>query len=895
MDKLRDSFFRAYFKMPVPRIIVRTDAPVYTVISVNNAYLLSTGKINGNVEYAGTADHVNYIDNAVNAERGERVKGIGNVINQSLFNLFNVDNIELYGQKVLENALSEAFRINEQVYIPEFEISTTNNGSKHVSWWQIEILPIGEDNEKPSYLIITTRDITGQILNQRELEEGRHREQTLHEELAATNEELSASNEELNTTVEELRQAHENVQELNNELEKRVERRTAELIKTQEIQKEQHALLDTIVNEVPAGICVLQGPEMILETANRKILELWKRDEDILGMPLTEIMPEITNQEFPQILNQVYTSGIPYSMFDAQVKLVIDGVTKIVYRDYSYTPIKSNDGTTHSIVAMTIDVTERTLARLREQQLLEEQSAINEELASSNEELATINEELAATNEELHEAQENQQQLITILAKSESRFRNLITEAPVAICVLKGRDHLLDAVNAEGLKILGKTKDIIGKPLQESLSELEFRPFIKLLNGVYQTGETYYGNEIQAQFEHDGTLLNGYFNFIFKPTRVEDIAIDGIIIVASNVTDLVMARKERESAEIKLGLAIEAAQMGSWNINNKTKELQYNSALTTLFGYEGTEPMTYDQTLAQVTDDYKEKLVTEMEKAIANGGAYDITYTQRRFNDGEILWLRSLGKVHFDEHGKPSLFSGVVMNVTEQKRDEQRKNDFIGIVSHELKTPLTSLNGYAQILLAKAKKNDDTFSINALTKVTDQIKKMTAMINGFLNISRLESGKIHLNKQNFNLNELVEENIDEAEILTTNHQIIFKPCGPIAVFADRDKIGSVISNMISNAVKYSPEGKQIEVSCEIIGSSAQISIKDQGLGISEKDIPKLFERFYRVESNQTQLISGFGIGLYLSAEIITHHQGRIWVESEPGHGSTFFFSLPTVE
>lgn len=878
--------------MPVPRIIVRTDAPVYTVISVNNAYLQLTGKSNGNVEYIGTTRNLNYLKNVDNSDN---VESIESVINQSLFNLFNVDNTAVKGQRILENALSEAFQINEQVYIPEFEISSVSNGSKVLSWWQIEILPISEDNENPSYLIITTRDITGQIRNQRALDEGRDREQTLHEELAATNEELAASNEELNTTVEDLRQAHQNVKELNNELEKRVEHRTAELIKTQEILKEQHALLETIVNEVPAGICILQGPEMILKTANRKIFELWKRNEDILGMPLTEIMPEIADQEFPQLLQQVYTSGIPYSMFDAQVKLVIDGLTKTVYRDYSYTPIKNSDGTTHSIVALTIDVTERTLGRLREQQLLEEQSAINEELAASNEELAAINEELAVTNDELHEAQQNQQQLITILAKSESRFRNLIMEAPVAICVLKGPEHLLDAVNAEGLKILGKTKDIIGKPFKESLSEQEYRPFIKLLNGVYQTGETYYGNEILAQFKHQGVLLNGYFNFIFKATRIEDTTIDGIIIVASNVTDLVMARKERESAEIKLGLAIDAAQMGSWNIDNETKEMQYNSALTTLFGYEGTEPMTYDQAMAQVTDDYKDKLIAEIDKAIANGGAYDITYTQRRFNDGEILWLRSLGKVNMDEHGKPILFSGVIMNVTEQKRDEQRKNDFIGIVSHELKTPLTSLNGYAQILHAKAKKNDDTFSINALTKVTDQIKKMTAMINGFLNISRLESGKIHLNKQNFSLNELVEENIDEAETLTANHKIIFSPCEPITVFADRDKIGSVISNMISNAVKYSPEGKQIEVSCQITGSSAQISIKDQGMGISEKDIPKLFERFYRVESNQTQLISGFGIGLYLSAEIITHHQGRIWVESEPGHGSTFFFSLPRVE
>lgn len=892
MNKLKDSFFQAYFKMPVPRIIVRTDAPVYTVISVNNAYRLLTGKSNENIGATGINDkaesveRVDHIDSIERAAGSEQVENPEYLINQSIFTLFNPKNTGTIGQSVLKNAMSEAIRINEQVYITEFEMSTISNGSTNTSWWQIEVLPVSEeDNEKPSYLIITKRDITPQILSQRELEEARHREQTLHEELAATNEELSASNEELSTTVEDLQQAHESLKELNNELENRVKTRTAELIKAQEKLKEQHALLNTIVNEVPAGICVLQGPEMIMKTANRKLLELWQRKNDILDRPLTEVMPELIGQEFPHLLNEVYTTGIPYSRFDAEAVLIIEGVKRTVYRDYSFTPIKSSDGITRSIVAMTIDVTERTLGRLRERQLLEEQAAINEELAASNE-------ELASTNEELNEAQENQQQLIAILAKSESRFRTLIMDAPVAICVLKGKDYLLDAINAEGLNILGKKVNRIGKSLHETLSEREYRPFTTLLSSTYRSGKTYYGNEIQAQFEHEEGFVDGYFNFILKPIKTEEGSIDGIIVVASNVTDLVVARKEKESAEIKLGLAIEAAQMGSWHIDSKTKELQYNSALATLFGYEGTEPMTYAQVIAQVTEDCKYRLVAETEKAIADGGTYDITYTQHRFNDAEVIWLRSLGKINQDEEGNYTLFSGVVMNVTEQKRDEQRKNDFIGMVSHELKTPLTSLNGYAQILHAKAKNNDDTFSINALTKVTDQIKKMTTMINGFLNISRLESGKIQLDKQTFLLNELIMENIEEAEILTTNHKILFKPFVPITVFADRDKIGSVISNMISNAVKYSPEGQQIEISCEVIDSSAQISIKDQGMGISEKDIPKLFDRFYRVESNQTQLISGFGIGLYLSAEIITHHKGRIWVESKPGEGSTFFFSLP---
>lgn len=166
------------------------------------------------------------------------------------------------------------------------------------------------------------------------------------------------------------------------------------------------------------------------------------------------------------------------------------------------------------------------------------------------------------------------------------------------------------------------------------------------------------------------------------------------------------------------------------------------------------------------------------------------------------------------------------------------------------------------------------------------------MINGFLNVSRLESGKIYLEKQNFNLDELVREIIEETMLFTSTHTITFAPCVPIPVYADRDKIGHVISNLLSNAIKYSPKRRDIEVKCELIDHCAQVSVKDEGMGIKSQFIDRLFEPYFRVETHHTQHISGFGIGLYISAEIIKRHGGKIWVNSESGKGSTFFFSLP---
>jgi signal transduction histidine kinase len=196
------------------------------------------------------------------------------------------------------------------------------------------------------------------------------------------------------------------------------------------------------------------------------------------------------------------------------------------------------------------------------------------------------------------------------------------------------------------------------------------------------------------------------------------------------------------------------------------------------------------------------------------------------------------------------------------------------------------------VLNVKLKDNVDAFVPNALEKANLQVKRMSNMINGFLNVSRLESAKLLIDKKDFNLDELIQEIIKETELLVSTHIITLQPCEHIMVNADQDKIGSVITNLISNAVKYSPKGKMVEISCELVKNDVQVSVKDEGMGLKPEDRDKVFDRYFRVESNHTRHISGFGIGLYLSAEIIHRHGGKIWVESESGVGSTFHFSLP---
>ena len=161
------------------------------------------------------------------------------------------------------------------------------------------------------------------------------------------------------------------------------------------------------------------------------------------------------------------------------------------------------------------------------------------------------------------------------------------------------------------------------------------------------------------------------------------------------------------------------------------------------------------------------------------------------------------------------------------------------------------------------------------------------MINSFLNVSRLESGKIHLDKKEFDLNKLLNDVVDETRLINPSHNITLMQSEPVLVFADKDKIDHVVSNLLSNAIKYSPRGTEITVRCKLVKGLVQVSVEDKGIGIKPHDVERLFERYYRVESNDLKHISGFGIGLYLSSEIIQRHDGKIWVESEFDKGSTF--------
>jgi len=513
--------------------------------------------------------------------------------------------------------------------------------------------------------------------------------------------------------------------------------------------------------------------------------------------------------------------------------------------------------------------------------------SFNEELISANEEMQSTNEEMQSVNEELHtinaDYQLKNKELLEINDDLNNYFRSNINGQ-----LFIDNELRLMKFSPGTVKQINLLETDIGRPLSNISTNIKFETIIDDVKKVLADGSV-----ITKEVETN----NGKWYQVMTMPYVQqaDHKNTGAIITFNDITELKKIQQELNISNKMLGIAIDSAAMGMWSIDLQTREFVPSRRLKEIFGFHPDEKMTYEAAIAQIDSKYQTLVTDAVEANISQGIKCDIEYPLRGLHDGKLRWVRANGDLSNDQDNKPTYFTGVVHDITIHKQDDIRKNDFIAMVSHELRTPLTSLQGYIQLLTSRARKDEDTFSVAKLDKAHIQVKKMTALINGFLNVSSFEAGKIYLNEQTFEMNALLNEAVEEVTLVTTNHNIVVLRCPIVSVKADRDKIGQVINNFLSNSVKYSPKGKNIEISCIELNGNVQVSVKDEGMGIKPQDQEKLFDRYYRIENMDTQAISGFGLGLYLSAEIIQRHNGKVWVESEIGKGSTFYFSLPQLQ
>ncbi len=235
----------------------------------------------------------------------------------------------------------------------------------------------------------------------------------------------------------------------------------------------------------------------------------------------------------------------------------------------------------------------------------------------------------------------------------------------------------------------------------------------------------------------------------------------------------------------------------------------------------------------------------------------------------------------------------VFRDITKEKEIEKSKNEFISIASHELKTPLTSIKLFSQILERKLEKKRDKENIYSINKINKQLNVITLLISDLLDVNKIEEGRLVLNKKKFKIKEFIQRVVEEVNYMSQTHQIIYESDSDPVVFSDEERVRQVLINLLTNAIKYSPDAKNVKIRSFEKKKEVVITVLDFGIGIPLKDRHKIFERYYRTNEKKTKNISGFGLGLYIASEIVKRHKGKIWVENPPsGKGSLFSFTLP---
>ncbi len=278
--------------------------------------------------------------------------------------------------------------------------------------------------------------------------------------------------------------------------------------------------------------------------------------------------------------------------------------------------------------------------------------------------------------------------------------------------------------------------------------------------------------------------------------------------------------------------------------------------------------------------------------SLATGNVFQLENRYKR-HDGVYRWHLNRALPLRDENGEILFWVGTATDIEHQKQELERKDEFIGVASHELKTPLTSVKGYLQLIGSK-KHELPPMVQQHLDKAIVALSKLQNLVNDLLDVSKINAGKLEYSMPVINITEVIRICVDNASHVFPQYNFNNRVTGHFWVNGNSERLEQVIMNLINNAVKYSPVNRDVIVEAMADEDKVRISVIDFGIGLSPKQQERIFERFYRVEDKK-YMSSGLGMGLYISNEIINHHNGKIGVNSELGKGSAFFIELPLVK
>ena len=629
------------------------------------------------------------------------------------------------------------------------------------------------------------------------------------------------------------------------------------------------ARLYDLLMQAPAAMTVLRGPEHRFEFVNPLVLRTRGR-VDLVGKTAREAMPELVEQGILAILDEVYTTGTPFvgTEFPLRVDRRGDGVLEEGYYNLVYQPLRTAQEDIEGILVHSVEVTEQVLARRRVEEL--------------NRQLEARTAELEATFEAMTEG------VIVCDARGEIRYTN---PAYRSLLALEGdADHQL--LQLDNRVTWLAFRDLEGRPVPK-----EQVPMLQVLRGERFSGT--YGIDLMCR-THKGEDLT--LNVSGAPIRDAAGQIVGGVVVFRDVTRQRRLEQQLQYSERKLHSLVESNILGVVVADVDGRIYEINDRVAHMVGYSKDELLseTFNWQHLVPPDAYEAQ--AQMTKTLLSTGVVPPQEGEYLRKDGSRLPVLAAATL-LDQERRLAL--GVILDISERKEIERRKQEFLSMVSHELRTPLTSIMGFIDLALLysdlfpkplspEAEKLLDKMEAG-LKRAMRQVEIETRLVEELLEVTRLEMHTFELSLQPENLVTIVQETVANQQQAARTRQIelVLPPDELVPVLVDAGRIGQALTNYLTNALKHAPVDQVVSVRLKVEASSARVSVCDQGPGLTAEQQPRVWERFYQVAAPGRQGPDrGLGLGLAIARAIIEQHQGQVGVRSAPGHGATFWFTLP---
>jgi PAS domain S-box-containing protein len=486
-------------------------------------------------------------------------------------------------------------------------------------------------------------------------------------------------------------------------------------------------------------------------------------------------------------------------------------------------------------------------------------------------------------------------------AAEAERQRTLFEQAPGFVTIMRGPEHVIEFVNREHRRLFDSA-NWPGKPIRTAFPDIAGQGFFEMLDAAFATGETQRAHKAPVRYRQPetGETKTRYLDFIYAPVFDREGRISGVFCEGFDVTDRVEAEVELLSAEERLRLATEAADIGWWDVEEGHGRLSWPPRVKAMFGISADAPVTMDDFYNGLHPDDHDRVA-----AVYAGAAdpvrrqlYDVEYRTIGKEDGIIRWVAAKGRGVFDETGRCKRVIGTAIDITERKLAQEEKRareqeaaelreQFIAVLGHDLRNPLASVAAGTSNLLRRPER-----AAEIAAQMERSISRMSELIENVLDFARgrLGGGFITTRDSEKPLAPVLLQVIEELRAVHPEHQVVVDIDLREPVECDRQRIGQLVSNLLGNALVYGKKSAPIEVRAWADGGQFTLSVTNSGETIEPSALERLFQPFFRGGSRGSR--EGLGLGLYICSEIAKAHGGTLDVTSESGT-TCFTLRMPT--